>query len=228
MLKNTRQIKYKNDTLEMIAETARRMNVSPGTIRKAFSCFWQDIDIMFTHNLGYGIKVERFCDLVMHVQGIDRYCKKLEPKLMMVHRIVDIYLGKLAPHNPEKMPEGLKEKCRRINDYVTRIVMLDCSARLYEKEVLGVYPKKYRPKRAFLDGLIRRLEEFYHLPLAEFPVQVYHPIQEIFVRRLQKDGLLPNPVFYKDQEVHLLRLHYRSKNGVPEVQLPFTFLDQAS
>jgi hypothetical protein len=30
MLKNTRQIKYKNDTLEMIAETARRMNVSPG------------------------------------------------------------------------------------------------------------------------------------------------------------------------------------------------------
>lgn len=228
MLANSRKVKYKNDTSQILTEVARRMNVNVKMIQKPFQCYWQDVGTMFTHNLGYGINIEGFCHMIMYVQGADTYAKKIEKRIKMLHRMLEIYHEKTAADMPEKMPEKIKNIYMQLYDYLTRIVLLQCSLNQYEKDVLAIYPKKYKPRRLFFDQLVSRLEKLYRIPISEFTVQISHPIQEVFVRKLQKKGVLPNPVVYKDQEMQPMQMYNKVKNSLSSVQLPAGDLDKTN
>jgi hypothetical protein len=228
MLKNNKKIKYKNDTSDIVAEIARRMDTTPQRIRKEFQFFWQDLGISFTHMLGYGTIVDHFGHFLLAVKNADKYAKKMEKKIYTLHGMLDIYHLNVQADPPKQVHERMVFVCNELYDYLTRLILLRCSLNAYENDILKVYPKKYKPKRVYLDQLFLRFEEYYCLPVAALPVQIMHPIQEVFVRKMQASGFLPNPVFHKGSKVQPMWLHYQSKNCLSNMQLPFKFLDQTN
>jgi hypothetical protein len=201
MLARKLKVKYKNDTSEMIAEIARRLDVPVKEIQNEYHMYWQDMQMVFRHYIGFGFFFNEFGHFLMDVRKVDQVVKNIEKVINTSYRMI-AYYNKLELQDP---PIYCKIKrayaVNVIHREISRLVFLKTSIDEYEIKVRKQYPKKYKPKVVYLHEYIKRLEEHYRIPFSKFPIQVSHPIQEIYVQKMQKEGLLPNPVVYKNSQV---------------------------
>jgi len=191
-------IKIKNSTAEMIIELANRLDLPTYEIENEFYMFWNDMSIMFTYNLGYGMCIDSLGRFLLNVRSVTSRTKKIEKQILASYRRIAYY------ESIEKIKDVSTKKLMivfQIGQYITKIILLDCSLKAYEKEVREQYPRKYKPVRIYLDEYIARLEKHLGISLSTFPVHISNPIQEVFVRRMQSKGFLQNPMVHKDPKV---------------------------
>lgn len=193
-------IKLKPLTSEIIEETSNLCGEDIKAVRRAFHHFWDDIQIIFTRGLCWSVNVPKFGTFYLNMR-IHSLMKKKEKKIMLLHRT---YL-KNRDHRVYRKEHVKKIVLDRLMhdffDGISEVVLIYHTLKAYENEIRSQYPKKYKADIKTVEATLERIQKLVNLPLSEFPVTTYHPIQKIYVQKLSKEGILRNPVIHKDKKV---------------------------
>jgi len=199
-------IKVKSDTSEIIKQTAGRLGKKVTEVDDAIRFFWMDIDQMFTWNCGYGAYVNNFGHFLIFTDGVYATAKELEKLIYKNLKHIKFYTDKNIQSRRDRT-------IQKVQELLSRLILLDYSVEQYKREVLGTYPGKFKIKHEnHYKTVLARVGKRLGLPLAEFPISVYNPIQKVFVQKLRKQGVLHNPVIdnvkgrYKAVKVQQVRV----------------------
>lgn len=180
-------IKASTDTARILDELVKRSGLPQKDVGALFLCYWIDMERLMTDCAGYGVYMERFGSFLLYTKGVGKRAKQLEKK---VYR----QLQNQAYYKKHNAPQRLRAVQDRIAEYMTRIILLTCSAKQYQDEVVGQYDKKYKINFKELQAVHQRLERVFGVPLSAFPITLRNPLQKIYVLKMRKKGLLPNPI----------------------------------
>lgn len=181
-------IKPKTDITEITKRVAEKLGCKPTDVNKEIGYFWIDVDSVFTNNCGYNIYVEHFGTFWLYTKGVYGIARNIEKRIIQKLTLA----SKLKRINMEGKAKAIMED---VAELMTRLIFLDYAINEYKDDVLKRYPNKYKiTNEKNYKALIDRMVKLFKVQIHEFPITINNPIQEMYLRKLRRKGLLRNPV----------------------------------
>lgn len=181
-------IKPRSDISEITKRVAEKLGYSQEEVKKEINFYWVDVDMMFTHCCGYALYVEKFGSFWIYTAGVYAIARDIETSIRKKLKTATT----LKRLNIVGKANAVMEN---ISNLMTRLIFLNYAIEEYKTDILTKYPKKYKvTHQSRYRSVISRLVKLFGVPLDDFPITVRYPVQEMYVRRLRRKGLLRNPV----------------------------------
>lgn len=193
-------VKIKPLTSELIEMAAEDCGVRIEDVRAIFHSVWDDVGMAFNHGLGYSVELDNFGCFYLNLKNVKSFIRRKEKSIGKTLK----YLSHSTMINPNGVVYSeaiFKTQSNALANHLTDIILIIYSAQLYEKDVRATYPKKWKSDTESMQAAMERMEKLFNVPFAELQVTVKYPIQKVYVQKLQRLGMLPNPVVYKDKKV---------------------------
>lgn len=189
-------IKIKPLTSELIEEISDKSGYDIKAVRKVFHLYWNDVGIVFNHALGYSTHVDELG--TFHLNFRNRaFLKDREHRINKAFKTL-VKFRQAAGGSPSIKVDNVN---RRLNVLISDVLILEATFKLYEKQVRSQYPKKYKADHQAIQAALERIQKLVGIPLASFKVAIRYPVQEVYVRKLSKFGVLPNRVIKVDKKM---------------------------
>lgn len=190
-------LKYLTPTEEMISRIQENM---PGCqhVQEAVFSMWADTTFVMDNFVGHKMGISNLVSFEFSIPKAHYLIKNMEKKLDCELKRKTKILKKLEEKGNKKPEES---KFFLTSEYTlmqitTRIILIVATIKDYEKNVIHNASKNKKTIHwQVINPVLSRIEMVYNTPIEKIPVFFEHTLQKIYMRKLSKQGFLPNPIF---------------------------------